>query len=552
MFNAARGAARGTIGTLGLKGESLLRIPLKDLPEQYTLAQLQQLWETDNIEDLESLLILDSCLAIPDRLVSQVGDAEITKDLSLRVANIILPDGSIILQDDAPDEHNTTSRDKAIIHVRRKANLGIPLLNTLLLGLPSSRPSSLPEPILLTLISFSSPSPYAPWTSPSLSCVASDILAKYTIQTLTLPFLSAHLLTTIIRPLFSVSKPETITSSGRKAMTPSAPQRTGTENLQRSRKPWKYEAVYSIAVFAWVVDNIPASLISQTWHLFTPPVLTLLDDPSTPIRIQGSQILSRFLPHMSATLLSQSGLGELFEDALTPTLLFLPNLTPLEESLELLPAAYNALMVLCDVRFPEPKQDVSTSTNLTVRHAEEAKAEVPDVKKERLAFLDRVMRNGIVTSYSYAQEHPSIISILLRQLGIILPKLGIHAVKHIRDILPIVTLILTNPFSPSQTPLLLSAILALRAIVLNAWPRLLTQDMYRLEVLKSLCMCWQNVLRDDGDMERKEEKIEEVKKEMRVVGEMMIKAGEAAGVGIRVEVERLVEGVPEVGGLFGM
>jgi hypothetical protein len=123
----------------------------------------------------------------------------------------------------------------------------------------------------------------------------------------------------------------------------------------------------------------------------------------------GTTILASFLPHLSSKLLQQSGIGEVFEDALMPTLLYLPNLTPVEESLLLLPAAYKALGVLCEVRFPGDEN-----------------------AKEMINALDRMMRQGVLMGYNHASEHPAIVQVLLEQMKNLVEKMRIHAVKHLK------------------------------------------------------------------------------------------------------------------------
>lgn len=197
------------------------------------------------------------------------------KQLALWVARVILPRGDIISQNESPEgrflisshfshaliefiDDSSSAQNKALTLIRQKAKLGLNSLNVLITQLSSSPPKTLPESILLTLISFSSHSPYSPWTSPLTTETSTSLLSQYKHQTHIQSFQITYILQTILRPLFSASKPETITSTGRKAITPSAPARqTGTEELQKSRKPWKYDAVYSISVFRWVVENIP-------------------------------------------------------------------------------------------------------------------------------------------------------------------------------------------------------------------------------------------------------------------------------------------------------
>lgn len=109
-----------------------------------------------------------------------------------------------------------------------------------------------------------------------------------------------------------------------------------------------------------------------------------------------------------------------------PTLLYLPNLTPLSESVELLPSTYDALIILCDARFPP-------TTKGEKEKEEKGNSNSPETqKKERSKFLDRVMRKGVLAGYSYAMEHPDIVAILTTYLRTLTEKMGIESVKHLK------------------------------------------------------------------------------------------------------------------------
>src|SRR5271167_1497299 len=112
-------------------------------------------------------------------------------------------------------------------------------------------------------------------------------------------------------------------------------------------------------------------MIYKSWHLCIPPLLTLVDDPSTPIRVRGLAILLDLLSKTPPNVLNQTGLGEVFEDAVMPTLHFLPSLTPTGDSLKLLKPAYAVLLKLGEIQFP-------------------ARGD----QHKRLRLLDRVMREG--------------------------------------------------------------------------------------------------------------------------------------------------------------
>ena len=112
--------------------------------------------------------------------------------------------------------------------------------------------------ILLALLIFSLPSP---WTTPQSNTISLNLLSRHTTYLHNPEFIHHFLLTRILRPFFSASRPSTITSSGRKAMSSSAPPRHfETLSEEKARMPWRYEAPYAVPVLSWVIENIPVSL----------------------------------------------------------------------------------------------------------------------------------------------------------------------------------------------------------------------------------------------------------------------------------------------------
>lgn len=158
--------------------------------------------------------------------------------------------------------------------------------------------------------------------------------------------------------------------------------------------------------------------MDRSWNLFIPPLATLLDDTSTPIRSRGLSILSAFLPKMGEKRLKLTGLGDVFEDAVMPTLMFLPSITPVDESMQLLEPGYNALFVLSDVKWGlKDPVDIGRES---------------ESRQEEMKFYDRIMRKGILSGYSHAHEHLKIVEVLTREIGTLVEKMGIHAVKHLK------------------------------------------------------------------------------------------------------------------------
>lgn len=110
-----------------------------------------------------------------------------------------------------------------------------------------------------------------------------------------------------------------------------------------------------------------------------------------------------------SNLLERTGLGDLFENAITPSLMFLPSLTEEAESLQMLKAAYSTLVSLALVRFPGEKYQAA-----------------------RFKALEHILRNGIFKGYAYAGEHVKIAELLVNRMGNIVKELGIESIKHLK------------------------------------------------------------------------------------------------------------------------
>jgi len=88
-----------------------------------------------------------------------------------------------------------------------------------------------------------------------------------------------------------------------------------------------------------------------------------------------------------------------------------------------------------------------------------------------------------------------------------------------QSILPLLTAILTAPFTTAYPPLLLAALAAVETVVLVDWPRV---GYHRGEILKGLVGCWLRI-EEEGDGEEgkgREKGREEGRKEAKRNGEL--------------------------------
>jgi hypothetical protein len=263
------------------------------------------------------------------------------------------------------------------------------------------------------------------WNSKPAYQISMDALDHQSQEVHAGAFIVGYVLKGFIRPLFAKSTPQTITSQGRKAPNENLGNRIAqvASSPDAISKPWKCKDVHAVTVFKWVVTRADVrsqvvghhqdtnshqeGLISNNWHLFIPPLMTLLDDPTTSVRASGLTILSEFLKRTSPRMLVQTGLSDLLEEALMPTLSFLPTLTPVAESQLLLQKAYAALLELGDIRYSSE-----------------------DDKLERNRFYDRLMREGIFYGIHHCGDITIIMELLLADMSEIINRLHIYSVKH--------------------------------------------------------------------------------------------------------------------------
>lgn len=301
--------------------------------------------------------------------------------------------------------------------------------------------------------------------------------------------LTKHFLALTIRPLFAKAKLDSVTPAGRKNIDPGLPPKMGSER-EEDTKPWKQgKEGHALGLLGWCVKSLSPSTTEQFWPLVVPPILTLLDDWEVRYKIVGARLLHSLLLQTPPALLSRTGLGEVFEQALLPCLTYLPELTPVLESVQIIDAVYPALFTLSTSRFP-------------LETTPDSKASPETLRIGRVACLDTVLRRGIFHTYQFCSQYPAILTTTFTHLATCLRLLGIDSVKHLRFIIPMLTESLAHPTMASQPKTLLAAVKAMQSVVLSSWPRM---KKWRGEMLKGLCLCWINLdEREDNEELRKE------------------------------------------------
>jgi hypothetical protein len=114
--------------------------------------------------------------------------------------------------------------------------------------------------------------------------------------------------------------------------------------------------------------------------------------------------------------------------------------------------------------------------------------------------------------------------------------MGIDTVKHLPDLVPLMSTILREPFALGHKRLLLSTLGALQSVLLNAWPRL---PAYRGAIMMGICMLWGRCVeeRKKADGQDVEDVTKQVQESVAMMDAVML-ATETDGLGEAWEREK--------------
>ncbi|KAI9375652.1 hypothetical protein BJX61DRAFT_531480 [Aspergillus egyptiacus] len=303
-----------------------------------------------------------------------------------------------------------------------------------------------------------------------------------------------------IKPFFAKSKNPAITAAGRKNFHPIPLPRFDLSILDPETKPWKTSDVYITTAFFWVVKQYRSTdrnYLEAHFPLLVPLILTLIDDENTTFKHLGCVLLIQLLNpiHESRSdILRRTNLSSVFEDAIRPSFHSLPTITPEDESIVLLGAAYPALRSLLQTSYRQSSPPASP---------------IPKDEETFVAATTKTLRDHLIPSFHHIGStnttsgstfasfpHPRLSTLLLNQIAITCADLAIHTTKYLQDIVPLLYSTLSNPFGTAHPPLLLAATATARAVILNAYPRLWR---WRGELMSAICSCWLHIIEDEEE-----------------------------------------------------
>lgn len=240
--------------------------------------------------------------------------------------------------------------------------------------------------------------------------------------------------------------------------------------------------------------------------------------------------MTLLLKQTPATLLKRTGLAGVFEDALMPCLSYLPSLTPVDESIEILDAAYPALLALANARY-------------TAGSVQQPQTRDEDMQAARIKSLDKLIRHGVLHGMTYAGEHVRVAEVLVKQLRAMVKEEGIDSVKHLQETVPLLSNIMADPFALAHVPLLREALQTMKEVIRNGWARM---DRWKAEVMKGPCLLW---IRIQGEGKQGDEELcKDMSKCLGLLDGALRHAGHEEG--LKEDIESLIRADENLKGLF--
>ncbi|KAK3182059.1 hypothetical protein K4F52_006624 [Lecanicillium sp. MT-2017a] len=344
-----------------------------------------------------------------------------------------------------------------------------------LLTLASKSPTALPKEALVAASAYTNPDDK--WSSETSAQLASSLLAtSLDTEEERQDFIVGPVLQSYLRPIFSKGSGNTsVTAEGRPAAF-----REPAQNAPRppAEAAWKEAGPQVVSIFQSAVTSANEATLAKNWPLFIPVLVTLCEDNETRFRLRGLHILNTFLQKCPMDVIRSSGVDAVFQEAVFPTLLFMPNVTPEEESVQLLRAAYKVLLSLALI-----DSDVDA--------------------KKRLALLDKVLREGVLTGYFHAAQHIHIVQVIFESAADVIDGLQIAAVKHLQKLLNLFSSVMTDAFALAYPPAVLAAAKALNTTILNCWPRL-AGTSHAEQIVHITSIAWTNLQNHKADEHQSE------------------------------------------------
>jgi tRNA nucleotidyltransferase (CCA-adding enzyme) len=297
----------------------------------------------------------------------------------------------------------------------------------------------------------------------------------------------------------------------------------------------------------WTIGALDRKTIEAKWQFLMPPILKMIDDMDVEWKAKGCHMLGLLFEALqqpstevsarktvnqgSTNFLQRTGYHNIFAEALLPMFTYIPSINPEHESLLLFKEVFPAVISLA-LLLPI---DSGKGDN-----------------RER--FLDKILRKGVLTPLAHfptPSSYPALATLIMSHVPGLLRHMGIDAVKHLPDIVPLLSIILQEPFVLAHRPLVISNLKALQGVLLNTWPRV---PGHRGAVMMGLSLLWARCLEEQAKPQAQD--VDDVKLQIRETVAMLdavMRAAEEDGLSDVWEREKqdVAEASAGYEGLFG-
>lgn len=247
----------------------------------------------------------------------------------------------------------------------------------------------------------------------------------------------------------------------------------GFIDIEDKRHEWKTQNIDSISLFTLLLDHLEGSELKNHWWIISPTILNILDDHEGPIKLKGVELLSLLLTKIDDDYLKLTGLTDIFYDAMSPLLSYLPKLTPTAQSCLILEKTYPVMIQLF--------------------------SKTPDYKDR----LIKLLNSGVYQSINTVRDNFEILPILVDQITNIVKILEITTVKCLPRLLYTLGMIISDPFIGLHQGLFEKVLQCLIVVILNSWPRI---PSHKYDLLGMVILSY-----------KKEEKSETVQDKIRAI-----------------------------------
>lgn len=271
--------------------------------------------------------------------------------------------------------------------------------------------------------------------------------------------------------------------------------RASLNTLEASRQPkaWKEAGnAYVLDLLAWSIRAVDQKMIEAQWRFLIPPILKMIDDIEEEWKAKGCSLLRMLFDHLrdlqghsvstkpktsreSKSFLIRTGYHNVFKEALLPLFTYIPSLTPEREAVTLFRESLAAVISLALLL---PDEDMQ--------------------KDNRNCLLDTIVRTGILSPLAHfptPSTYPELATVIVSNSSVLVGHMGIETVKHLPDLIPMLSTILQEPFALSHTKVVIATLHAVQNVISNAWPRI---PAHRGNILMGLCLLWGRCVEERG------------------------------------------------------